>query len=331
MSSQGQQSSTDSQEAAESSVAKEESISQGTDEDFQLPFRKDQSQPEETLVLEEGESTLETPENQAKEDAAADDDGRKNRVLENSEEQGPPQKQIHSLEIDMGDDDNLSQADDHAIHITKSTDTDDYLSGEDDDMQQLLADKTKKSSPTSATICYCCRAEPIGNLRVFAPQLYARTGWGIVGPHWFGPPCVMAILLFASTYFTRHAHRNIGPISAAICVLMTLITAYYLVQTSFRDPGIVRTGIPDHLTEQQRRRYRWCDHCQNFQPPSGVHCNDCNVCVAGFDHHCVWVGCCIGRNNLIYFVRFNLAWLVYLVYAIVWVSILGPILCRQHS
>jgi hypothetical protein len=36
------------------------------------------------------------------------------------------------------------------------------------------------------------------------------------------------------------------------------------------------------------------------------------------------MGTCIGKGNLPHFVRFNLSWLTYLIYAIVWVTIVGP-------
>ncbi|KMZ76324.1 Protein S-acyltransferase 10 [Zostera marina] len=40
-----------------------------------------------------------------------------------------------------------------------------------------------------------------------------------------------------------------------------------------------------------------CDHCKYAQPPRAKHCHDCGKCVLKFDHHCVWLGTCIGQKN----------------------------------
>ena len=52
-----------------------------------------------------------------------------------------------------------------------------------------------------------------------------------------------------------------------------------------------------------------------YQPPGAMHCPDCNVCVEGYDHHCPWMGICIGKRNYKKFMTFNITWLTYLIYA----------------
>ncbi|KAL8151679.1 hypothetical protein V2J09_021487 [Rumex salicifolius] len=40
-----------------------------------------------------------------------------------------------------------------------------------------------------------------------------------------------------------------------------------------------------------------CTYCSVLQPPRAKHCHECDKCVLQFDHHCGWLGTCIGQNN----------------------------------
>ena len=44
-----------------------------------------------------------------------------------------------------------------------------------------------------------------------------------------------------------------------------------------------------------------------FRPGKAAHCNMCNNCVQEFDHHCVWLGTCIGKKNYALFIYFTVA------------------------
>ncbi|WOL09731.1 protein S-acyltransferase 10-like isoform X2 [Canna indica] len=40
-----------------------------------------------------------------------------------------------------------------------------------------------------------------------------------------------------------------------------------------------------------------CTYCNIVQPPRAKHCHDCEKCILQFDHHCVWLGTCVGQGN----------------------------------
>eukprot|EP00927_Polykrikos_kofoidii_P053224 TRINITY_DN4749_c0_g1_i1.p1 TRINITY_DN4749_c0_g1~~TRINITY_DN4749_c0_g1_i1.p1 ORF type:complete len:330 (-),score=21.68 TRINITY_DN4749_c0_g1_i1:16-1005(-) len=55
--------------------------------------------------------------------------------------------------------------------------------------------------------------------------------------------------------------------------------------------------LPDGRSWEQK----WCRHCKVWRPPRCGHCKYCNRCVLRLDHHCGWVGTCVGERNMRFF------------------------------
>jgi hypothetical protein len=194
----------------------------------------------------------------------------------------PGEKKMQTLEIDMGNEIDGAQ---DGSEVDAEFYMDHSFEKRDGDMELLLSagDPQTKRSGKRQPQFKCSKPEKVGNMVIFFPSVFRAHGWGISGPHWFGPLSVLFLLVWLSSHFIRISMERIGPITTTICILFSLASICNLLNVAYRDPGVVKLQQTQESDEDQRLQFRWCDACECFQPPDGCHCPDCNVCVAGFD------------------------------------------------
>lgn len=151
----------------------------------------------------------------------------------------------------------------------------------------------------------------------------------------------MLFFIFDCKYLAENVTIAI-PIIGALLFLFTMSS---LLRTSLSDPGIIPRASSEEaayvekqievtnsansptyrppprtkevLVKGQTIKLKYCFTCKIFRPPRASHCSLCDNCVDRFDHHCPWVGNCVGRRNYRFFYMFivSLAFLAVFIFA----------------
>ena len=183
----------------------------------------------------------------------------------------------------------------------------------------MEVDGVKKTPYNSSRyLIYGYKYSRVGNTYVL---LKKDTIVATVGPHWPGAVFTSFLIVFAA-YLNIYIicinltiHRVY--LITFVCILC-LVTEISLYGCALSDPGIVLPNTKDPLCAEERMALfdssnYICDVCEVVQPIGTAHCTYCDVCIEKLDHHCPWIGKCVGRRNMRWFQLLIGSVVVYLI------------------
>lgn len=133
-----------------------------------------------------------------------------------------------------------------------------------------------------------------------------------IGPHWYLTIILLILIFFLSSMLYASIFSHSDSVKIIIFFFFILIEYILVLKTALTHVQVVMNKKKNIDTGG------FCSICNvYFNPNNKVeHCRFCGVCIEKMDHHCVWMGKCVAKNNIFYFYAMIANLVVIYVYVI---------------
>ena len=133
--------------------------------------------------------------------------------------------------------------------------------------------------------------------------------------------CASLMILAFSSVFLYIILLQKSVILTIIGTIIMLIDLGSFALTATLNPGIPDRNLQKYTQEyvetlSKSKSFGYCEKCKIIKNTALLthHCNECDICVEGYDHHCPWTGKCIGKGNAPFFYTFLSSTFILLFY-----------------
>lgn len=145
----------------------------------------------------------------------------------------------------------------------------------------------------------------------------------VIGPHWPFYICLISVITLMSYSILYLGLANANEYVKLIGWIIYLLQILFYTLTFLINPGLPSRSMSflNYESKELPTGVKICNKCGIVidRKEKTYHCDDCEICIIGYDHHCPWTSKCIGKGNLMcfyLFVSFTMILFGYLIFSV---------------